>query len=183
MGLSGATGIIYGIRLLELLRDVDEVETHLVMSSAARRTLALETDYTPAQLNALADHVHRFSDIAAPIASGSYPALGMVIIPCSVKTLSGVATSYGDNLLIRAADVTLKERRRLVLVLRETPFHLGHIRLMAQVAEMGGVIMPPVPAFYHRPQTLDDLINHTVYRVLDLFGIALAADLFARWGE
>ncbi len=181
IGISGASGVIYGIRLLEVLRDVPAVETHLVLSNAAKRTIDLETDTTPDAVFALADHVHGIKDIAAPISSGSFKTLGMVVIPCSIKTMAGIAASYSDNLLLRAADVVLKDRRRLVLVLRETPLHLGHIRLMASVTELGAVIMPPMPAFYHRPQTIDDIVNQTVNRVLDLFEIELPQDLFRRW--
>ena len=181
VGLSGATGAIYGIRLLEVLRDVEDVETHLIISEAARRTILLETDYTTTQVEALAHKLYDFNDTAAAISSGSFKTMGMVVIPCAVKTLSGIANSYGDNLILRAADVTLKERRKLVLVLRETPLHLGHLRLMTQVTEMGGVIMPPMPAFYPHPQTIDDLINQSVNRVLDMLGIELPQDLFKRW--
>lgn len=181
VGLSGASGVIYGIRTLEVLRDVPDVETHLVLSGAAKQTILLETDYDVKAVEALADVVHRFSDIAAPISSGSFQTAGMLVIPCSIKTLSGIATSYSDNLLLRAADVTLKEGRRLVIVPRETPLHLGHLRLLVQVAEIGALVMPPVPAFYHRPQTLDEVINQTVNRALDLFGIQLPEDLFQRW--
>ena len=181
VGLSGATGAIYGIRLLEVLRDVEDVETHLIISEAARRTILLETDYTTTQVEALADKLYDFNNTAAAISSGSFKTMGMVVIPCAVKTLSGIANSYGDNLILRAADVTLKERRKLVLVLRETPLHLGHLRLMTQVTEMGGVIMPPMPAFYPHPQTIDDLINQSVNRVLDILGIELSQDLFKRW--
>lgn len=181
VGISGASGVIYGIRTLEVLRGVPDVETHLVLSNAARQTIPLETGYSVQEVEALADVVYRFSDIAAPISSGSFRTTGMLVIPCSIKTLSGIATSFSDNLLLRAADVTLKESRRLVVVPRETPLHLGHLRLMVQVAEIGGLVMPPVPAFYHRPQSLDDIINQTVNRALDLFGIELAEDLFQRW--
>ena len=181
IGISGASGAIYGIRLLEVLRGVAEIETHLVMSSAARQTIALETDYSPAAVEALADVTYRINDIAAAISSGSYPTIGMVVVPCSMKTLAGIAISLSDNLLLRAADVTLKERRRLVVVARETPLHLGHLRLMTQVAELGGVIMPPMPAFYHRPVSLADIVDQTVNRVLDQFGIVLPNDLFRRW--
>jgi 4-hydroxy-3-polyprenylbenzoate decarboxylase len=181
VGLTGASGAIYGIRTLEVLRDVPDVETHLVLSGAAKQTIALETDYDVKAVEALADVAHRFPDIAAPISSGSFQTAGMLVIPCSIKTLSGIATSYSDNLLLRAADVTLKEGRRLVIVPRETPLHLGHLRLLVQVAELGALVMPPVPAFYHRPQTLDDVINQTVNRALDLFGIQLPEDLFQRW--
>ena len=178
VGLSGASGAIYGVRLLQVLRDVAEVETHLVMSQAARQTLSLETDLSLRDVQALADVVR---DIAASISSGSFKTAGMVILPCSIKTLSGIVNSYTDTLVTRAADVVLKERRPLVLCVRETPLHLGHLRLMTQAAELGAVIMPPVPAFYHRPQSLDDVINQTVNRVLDQFDIDLPEDLFTRW--
>lgn len=181
IGISGASGAIYGVRLLQVLRDVAEVETHLVMSNAARQTLALETDLSLRDVQALADVVHDSRDIAASISSGSFKTAGMVILPCSIKTLSGIVHSYTDSLLTRAADVVLKERRPLVLCVRETPLHLGHLRLMTQAAELGAAIMPPVPAFYHRPQTLDDIINQTVNRVIDQFDITLPDDLFTRW--
>ena len=181
VGISGASGAIFGVRLLQVLRDVASVETHLVMSQAARQTLALETDFTLREVQALADVVHDARDIAASISSGSFKTAGMAILPCSMKTLSGIVNSYTDGLLTRAADVVLKERRPLVLCVRETPLHLGHLRLMTQAAEYGAIIMPPVPAFYHRPQTLDDVINQTVNRVLDQFDIDLPHDLFQRW--
>ncbi|HCD3105039.1 TPA: UbiX family flavin prenyltransferase [Enterobacter hormaechei] len=181
VGISGASGAIYGVRLLQVLRDVAGIETHLVMSQAARQTLSLETDLSLRDVQALADVVHDARDIAASISSGSFKTAGMVILPCSIKTLSGIVNSYTDTLVTRAADVVLKERRPLVLCLRETPLHLGHLRLMTQAAELGAVIMPPVPAFYHRPQTLDDVINQTVNRVLDQFDIDLPEDLFTRW--
>ena len=166
VGISGASGAIYGVRLLQVLRDVTDIETHLLMSQAARQTLSLETDFSLREVQALADVTHDARDIAASISSGSFQTLGMVILPCSIKTLSGIVHSYTDGLLTRAADVVLKERRPLVLCVRETPLHLGHLRLMTQAAEIGAVIMPPVPAFYHRPQSLDDVINQTVNRVL-----------------
>lgn len=181
VGISGASGAIYGVRLLQLLRDVADIETHLVMSPAARQTLSLETDFSLRDVQAMADVVHDARDIAASISSGSFKTAGMVVLPCSIKTLSGIVNSYTDGLLTRAADVVLKERRPLVLCVRETPLHLGHLRLMAQAAELGAIIMPPVPAFYHAPKTLDDIINQTVNRVLDQFDIALPEDLFARW--
>ncbi|MCN2129679.1 flavin prenyltransferase UbiX [Escherichia coli] len=181
VGISGASGAIYGVRLLQVLRDVTDIETHLVMSQAARQTLSLETDFSLREVQALADVTHDARDIAASISSGSFQTLGMVILPCSIKTLSGIVHSYTDGLLTRAADVVLKERRPLVLCVRETPLHLGHLRLMTQAAEIGAVIMPPVPAFYHRPQSLDDAINQTVNRVLDQFVVTLPEDLFARW--
>lgn len=181
VGISGASGAIYGVRVLQVLRDVPDIETHLIMSQAARQTLSLETDLSLRDVQALADVTHDARDIAASVSSGSFQTAGMVILPCSIKTLSGIVHSYTDGLLTRAADVVLKERRPLVLCVRETPLHLGHLRLMTQAAEIGAVIMPPVPAFYHRPQSLDDVINQTVNRVLDQFDIALPQDLFARW--
>ncbi|MEB7624396.1 UbiX family flavin prenyltransferase [Enterobacter vonholyi] len=181
VGLSGASGAIYGVRLLQVLRSVADVETHLVMSQAARQTLSLETDLSLRDVQALADVVHDARDIAASISSGSFKTAGMVILPCSIKTLSGIVNSYTDTLVTRAADVVLKERRPLVLCVRETPLHLGHLRLMTQAAELGAVIMPPVPAFYHRPTSLDEVINQTVNRVLDQFDIDLPEDLFSRW--
>ena len=181
IGISGASGAIYGIRLLQILRTVPMVETHLVLSSAAKRTIGMETNYSVDQVEALADQTHRTSDIAASISSGSFRAAGMIVAPCSMKTVSGIATSYSDNLLLRAADVMLKDRRPLVLLVRETPLHLGHLRLLVQVAEMGAIVMPPVPAFYHRPSTLAEIIDQTVNRSLDLLGVELEQDLFPRW--
>lgn len=181
VGISGASGAVYGVRLLEVLKALDDVQTHLVMSQAARQTLALETDYSLRDVQALADVVHDARDIAASISSGSFRTHGMVILPCSIKTLSGIVHSYTDGLLTRSADVVLKERRPLVLCVRETPLHLGHLRLMTQAAEMGAVIMPPLPAFYHRPQSIQEIIDQTVNRVLDQFDIALPEDLFTRW--
>lgn len=181
VGISGASGVIYGIRLLELLRGVNEVESHVIISNAAKRTLLLETDYTVDQVEALADQLYSFKDIAASVSSGSFKTMGMVIVPCAVKTLSGIAHSYSDNLILRAADVVLKDRRKLVLALRETPLHLGHVRLMTQVIEMGAIMAPPMPAFYHRPETIDDIVNQSVNRILDLFDIELDEDLFKRW--
>ncbi|WP_435945745.1 UbiX family flavin prenyltransferase [Dryocola sp. BD586] len=181
VGISGASGAIYGVRLLKALQQAPEVETHLIMSHAARQTLTLETDLSLRDVQALADVVHDARDIAASISSGSFKTHGMVVLPCSIKTLSGIVHSYTDGLLTRAADVVLKERRPLVLCVRETPLHLGHLRLMTQAAELGAVIMPPVPAFYHRPQTLEEVIDQTVNRVLDQFDIELPHDLFTRW--
>ena len=181
VGMSGASGAIYGIRFLEVLRDVPGVETHLVMSPAARQTIDLETDYAPADVERLANVTYRYGDIAASISSGSFETTGMIVVPCSVATVSAIALSLGDNLLVRAADVTLKERRRLVIVPRETPLHLGHLRHMAMAAELGAIIAPPVPAFYHRPQTVAQLVDHTVSRLLDLFGIRLDPELTRRW--
>lgn len=181
VGISGASGAIYGIRLLEILSDVADIRTILIVSNAAKQTIRLETDWQIKDVEALADEVYPFADVSACIASGSFPTLGMVVAPCSVKTLSAVATSHSDNLLVRAADVVLKDRRRLVLLLRETPLHLGHARLIVQASEAGAVVMPPVPAFYHRPRSIDDIVNQTVNRVLDQFDIELEVDLFSRW--
>lgn len=181
IGISGASGVIYGIRLLELLRPVPDVETHLILSHAAGTTISLETTYTPEQVVKLADVQYRFKDIAAAVASGSFKTEGMIVIPCSMKTLAGIANSFSDNLLLRAADVTLKDRRQLIIVPRETPLHLGHLRLMTQVVELGAILAPPMPAFYHRPQSVDDIVNQTVNRLLDLMHIELPQDLFTRW--
>lgn len=181
IGISGASGVIYGVRMLEVLRGVPDIETHLIMSNAARQTLALETDLLLRDVQSLADVVHDARDIAASISSGSFKTAGMVILPCSMKTLSGIVHSYTDNLLTRAADVVLKERRRLVLCVRETPLHLGHLRMMTTAAELGAIVMPPVPAFYHRPQTLQDIVDQTVNRVIDQFDIEISQDLFTRW--
>lgn len=181
VGISGASGAIYGIRLLQVLGGVGEIETHLVVSTAAKLTISLETDYALEAVEALADRVYRPGDIAAPISSGSFKTMGMVVAPCSMKTVSGIANSYADNLLLRAADVVLKDRRRLVLVPRETPLHLGHLRLLTQVTEMGAIVMPPTPAFYHRPKKIEEIVDQTVNRVLDLLDIELDGDLFERW--
>ena len=170
VGITGASGTVYGVRLLEALKEAG-VETHLVMSEAARLTMATETDYAPAWVESLATKVHSPKNIGASIASGSLKTLGMVVAPCSVHTLSDIAWGSTGNLITRAADVVLKERRRLVLLLRETPLHAGHIRSMAQVTDNGAIVMPPVPAFYIKPKTVMDLVDHTVGRVLDLFDI------------
>lgn len=183
VGISGASGVLYGIRLLQVMQNLPDFETHLVVSPAAHQTITFETDYTAEEVEALADVAYHHEDIAAPISSGSFRTMGMVVIPCSMRTLSAIAFSIADNLLARAADVTLKEHRRLVIVTRETPLHLGHLRLMTQVAEFGAIIAPPVPAFYHRPRTIDDIVNQTVNRVLDILEVELPADLFMRWGE
>jgi len=164
-----------------VLRTVKDMETHLVLSNAARKTIALETDTSVSEVEALADVQYHLNDVAAAVSSGSFKTMGMVVIPCSMKTLSGIANSFSANLLLRAADVTLKDRRPLVLLPRETPLHLGHLRLMVTAAEMGAIILPPMPAFYHRPKTLDDVINQTVNRVLDVLGVQLERDLFQRW--
>jgi 4-hydroxy-3-polyprenylbenzoate decarboxylase len=178
IGISGASGTIYGIRMLELLRDTD-IETHLVISRSAEMTLAYETDFTTKDVRALAAVNHPNSDIGATISSGSFRTMGMVVAPCSIKTMSEIATGVTSSLMSRAADVVLKERRRLVLAVRETPLHGGHLRTMTQLADMGAVIAPIMPAFYNRPKTVDDIVNHTVGRLLDLFGIDTAA--VKRW--
>ena len=181
VGMSGASGAIYGIRMLEVLKESDDIEVHLVMSPSAGRTIHDETDWKVSDVEALADVVHNHKDIGASLASGSYRHDGMVIAPCSVKTLSGIVNSYDDNLLVRAADVALKEKRRVVLMVRETPLHLGHIELMARAANYGAVVMPPVPAFYIRPKSLDDIINQSVGKALDFFDVSHT--LFRRWKE
>lgn len=181
VGVSGASGAAYAIRTLEALKALEDVETHLVLTSAARQTIALETDRSVRDVEALASVVHPIGQMAASIASGSFRTHGMIVIPCSMKTLSAIAYSVSDNLLLRAADVVLKDRRRLVLVARETPLHLGHLRAMVQVTEMGAIVMPPMPAFYHRPASVDDIINQTVNRALDLLDLELPHDLFKRW--
>ncbi len=178
VGISGASGTVYGIRMLELLRGSD-IETHLVMSKSAELTLAYETDLKTKDIRALATVNHPNSDIGATISSGSFPTMGMVVAPCSIKTMSEIATGVTSSLLSRAADVVLKERRRLVLAVRETPLHGGHLRTMTQLSDMGAIIAPIVPAFYNRPKSLDDIINHTVGRLLDLFGIDTKA--VKRW--
>jgi len=170
VGISGASGVIFGIRALERLRDAG-VETHLVMTQAAKVTLAHETDFKVAEVEALASVVHRPDDIGAAISSGSFPTLGMLVAPCSIRSLSEIASGVTSGLLARAADVALKERRRVVLMVRETPLHAGHLRSMLAVTEMGAIVAPPVPAFYSRPKAIDDLIDHTIGRALDLFGI------------
>ena len=179
IGMSGASGVIYGIRLLEVLKQMEGVESHLVMSDSAKMNIAIETDYVAKEVKELADHVYSNKDIAATIASGSFRTAGMIIAPCSVKTLSAVANSYADSLLVRAADVVLKERRRLVLVPRETPLHTGHCELMYRASQNGAIIAPPMPAHYIKPKTIDDLVNHHVGRILDLFD--LDPDLVKRW--
>lgn len=179
VGISGASGVIYGIRLLTLCRELP-VETHLVMSKAAEMTLAYETEFRAKDVRALADRHYAIADVGAAIASGSFATVGMVIAPCSIQSMSAIATGVTTNLLTRAGDVALKERRRLVLVVRETPLHAGHLRTMLQVSEMGAIVAPPVPAFYARPTGLEDLIDHSVGRVLDLFGLDSPA--VRRWG-
>ena len=181
LGITGASGAVYGVRALELLRDVEGVETHLILTPAAAQTVQAELDMDAADVRALADHAYNHRDIGAAISSGSFRTAGMLVAPCSVKTLSGIANCFDHELVVRAADVCLKERRRLVLLFRETPLHAGHIALMDQATRSGAVIMPPVPAFYHRPQTIDDIVNQTVARALDLFDIDLP--VIKRWKE
>ncbi len=179
VGITGASGSIYGIRLLEVLRTTTDVELHLVISAAGKRTLVEETDYTVAEVEALAHHHYDVKDIGATLASGSFRTAGMVIAPCSIKTAGAIAACYSDGLIARAADVTLKEGRPLILLVRETPLHVGHLRMLTALAEMGVVILPPVPAFYHRPKALDDIVNHTVARVLDR--LSLPQTLASEW--
>jgi len=181
IGLSGASGSIYGIRALELLRDIDDVETHAIISPSALRTALYETGHTSKDIEALADTVHNHRDIGASVASGSFQTEGMLVAPCSVKTLSAIANCYDTDLIVRAADVCLKERRRVVLMLRETPFHAGHIALMQQADRNGAIIMPPVPAFYSKPASLDEMVTQTVGRALDLLGFHLP--FVRRWTE
>lgn len=178
VGISGASGVVYGVRLLGMLRECG-IETHLVMSKAAELTLAYETDYKTADVKAMADHYHSIGNIGASISSGSFKTMGMVIAPCSVRTMSEIATGITSSLLSRAADVVLKERRRLVLMVRETPLHTGHLRTMLQLSEMGAILAPPVPAFYTRPTDLQQIVDHSVGRVLDLFDID--TDSVKRW--
>ncbi|MDP8080150.1 UbiX family flavin prenyltransferase [Phocoenobacter skyensis] len=182
IAITGASGAIYAIRMLEVLKST-EVETHLIISNAAKQTIAAETNYSLTEIKALADKVYDIRDIGAAISSGSFRTRGMIILPCSMKTLSGVANSYTDDLITRAADVILKERKPLVLCVRETPLHLGHLRLMTQVTEMGGQIVPLMPAFYHQPKTVADIVDQGVNRLLDQFDIYLGDELFTRWGS
>ena len=179
VGMNGSSGVIYGIRLLQVLERIDDLETHLVVTHAAEQTIEIETEYKASEIRALASYCYRIDDISACLASGSFKHDGMIVAPCSMKTLSALAHSYADNLLTRAADVTLKERRRLLLLVRETPLHLGHLKNMVSITQMGGIIMPPIPAFYHKPHTLQDIVDHTVGKALDLFNIE--HNLFDRW--
>ncbi len=180
IGISGASGVTYGVRMLELLGEMD-FETHLIISKAGRLNIEIETDYQPDAVEAMADFTYDHKDMAASLASGSFLTEGMVVVPCTIKSLSGIANSYNENLLVRAADVTLKEKRKLVLVIRETPLHVGHLRLMTLAAEMGAHLLPPVPSFYHQPKTIEDIIDQTIGKVFDYMGIE--HDLFKRWGE
>ena len=180
VGISGASGVIYGVRILGLLKE-KEFEIHLIISDAGKKNIEIETGYTPSQVEAMADYVYDNRDVGAALASGSFLTGGMVVVPCTIKTLSGIANSYTDNLLVRAADVTLKEKRKLVLVVRETPLHKGHLRLMTMAADMGAHILPPIPSFYHGPKTIDDIINQTIGKIFDY--LSIEHDLFRRWGE
>ena len=179
IAISGASGTIYGIRLLETLKDYDEIETHLVVTDIAKEIIQYENGCNPDDVLRLADFVYPIASLGAAIASGSFLTEGMIIAPCSVKSLSGIANSYNDNLLVRAADVCLKERRKLIIVLRETPLHLGHLELMTRVTRYGAILLPPMPYFYDNPQTIDDIVNQTIGKVLDNFGIVHT--LFKRW--
>jgi 4-hydroxy-3-polyprenylbenzoate decarboxylase len=179
IAITGASGVIYGIRALELLRQIDDVESHAIITPSAYRTALAEVDYTPDQIKLLADQLYNHKDIGAAISSGSFQTNGMLVAPCSIKTLSAIANCFNEELTARAADVCLKERRRVVLMLRETPLHAGHIRLMDQATQAGAIVMPPVPGFYTRPKTLDDIIDQTVGRALDLLDIHLPA--VKRW--
>ena len=179
IGITGATGVIYGIRLLEVLSAIDDVETHLILSEASRQIIKYETDKKVEEVEKLADFSYHVDDIGTRLASGSFNRDGMIIAPCTIKTMSALANSYSDNLLVRSGDVTLKEGKKLVLLVRETPLHIGHIKNMERLCEMGATIMPPVPAFYHRPKTILDIVDHTVGKALDLFGIE--HNLFPRW--
>jgi len=180
VGISGASGVTYGVRLLSLLKNT-EYETHLVISKSGKLNIKIETNYKPDEVEAMADYVYDARDTAASLASGSFLTAGMVVVPCTIKTLSGIANSYNENLLVRAADVTLKEKRKLVLVVRETPLHKGHLRLMTMAADMGAHILPPVPSFYHMPKTIEDIIDQTIGKIFDF--LSIEHDLFKRWGE
>jgi flavin prenyltransferase len=178
VGMTGASGVIYGIRLLQVLKE-RKIRTHLIITGTAKETISIETEYHLNEVEGLASEVHPVNDLGSSLSSGSFLTDGMVIVPCSIKTLSAVANSFNENLLIRAADVTLKERRKLILVVRETPLHKGHLELMRKVTDLGGIILPPIPAFYHAPRNIEDLINHTVGKILDLMEIDHS--LYKRW--
>ena len=180
VAISGASGVIYGARLLEVLKDTD-YETHLIISESGKLNIEIETQYKPADIESMADHVFVHKNMSASLASGSFIKDGIVVVPCTIKTLSGIANSYSENLIVRAADVTLKEKRKLVLVVRETPLHKGHLRLMTMAADMGAHILPPVPSFYHQPKNIEDIIDQTIGKIFDYLGIQ--HDLFKRWGE
>ena len=178
VGISGASGVIYGIRMLGLLKKTD-FETHLIISDSGKRNIEIETDFKAGDVEAMADHVYEDGDVGAALASGSFLTCGMVVAPCTIKTLSGIANSYTNNLLVRAADVSLKEGRKLVLMVRETPLHKGHLRLMTMAADMGAHILPPIPSFYHQPKTIQDIIDQSIGKVFDYLGIE--HELFRRW--
>jgi 4-hydroxy-3-polyprenylbenzoate decarboxylase len=180
IGIAGASGVTYGIRMLECLKETD-YETHLILSEAAKTNIRIETAYQPDEVADMADFVYDHKNVAAAPASGSFLTEGMVVVPCTIKTLSGIANSYTENLLVRAADVSLKEKRKLVLVVRETPLHQGHLALMVRAADMGAHILPPVPSFYHRPKSIQDIIDQTIGKIFDYMGIR--HDLFQRWGQ
>ena len=180
VGISGASGVIYGARLLQVLKDTD-YETHLIISESGKLNFEIETQYKAAEIESMADRVYDHKNMAASLASGSFITEGMVVVPCTIKTLSGIANSYNENLIVRAADVMLKEKRKLVLVVRETPLHKGHLRLMTMAADMGAHILPPVPSFYHQPKSIQDIIDQTIGKIFDYLGIQ--HDLFKRWGE
>jgi 4-hydroxy-3-polyprenylbenzoate decarboxylase len=180
IGISGASGVIYGIKMLSLLQEKD-FQTHLIISESGRQNIEIETSYKGDDVSAMADYTYDNRDVGAALASGSYLTEGMVVVPCTIKTLSGIANSYTNNLLVRAADVTLKEKRKLVLVVRETPLHMGHLSLMMKAAKMGAHILPPIPSFYHQPKSIDDIIHQTIGKIFDYLGIE--HDLFTRWGE
>ncbi len=179
VAITGASGVIYGIKLLQALKS-SSYKIHLILSEPGSRNIELETGMKPEVIQGIADYTYFNTDIEAPLASGSFITEGMIVIPCTVKTLSGIANCYAENLIVRAADVTLKEKRKLVLVVRETPLHVGHLRLMQMAAEMGAHILPPIPSFYHQPKTIDDIINQTIGKIFDYF--AIEHDLFKRWG-
>ncbi|MFC1901948.1 UbiX family flavin prenyltransferase [Chloroflexota bacterium] len=179
IGITGATGVIYGARLLEVLSKIDDIETHLVLSDTSKQVIEHETGKKAAEVEKLADFSYHISDIGARISSGSFKRDGMIVAPCTVKTMSALANSYSDNLLVRSGDVSLKEGKKLVLLVRETPLHIGHLKSMERLCEMGATIMPPVPAFYHLPKTIMDIVDHTIGKALDLFNIE--HNLFSRW--
>jgi 4-hydroxy-3-polyprenylbenzoate decarboxylase len=180
IGISGASGVIYGIKMLSLLQEKD-FQTHLIISESGRQNIEIETSYKADDVSAMADYTYDNKDVGAALASGSYLTEGMVVVPCTIKTLSGIANSYTNNLLVRAADVTLKEKRKLVLVVRETPLHVGHLSLMMKAAKMGAHILPPIPSFYHQPKDIDDIIHQTIGKIFDYLGIE--HNLYTRWGE
>ncbi len=179
IGMAGASGVIYGVKILSLLKEMQDIETHLIISESGKRNIEIETEYKAEEVAAMADVVYNDKDVGAALASGSFLTDGMVVIPCTIKTLSGIANSYTTNLLVRAADVTLKEKRKLVLVVRETPLHKGHLRLMTMAADIGAHILPPIPSFYHQPKTIDDIIHQTIGKIFDY--LQIEHNLFKRW--